>query len=132
LATFQVEDDKAVFVMGPGERTITMMGKFEIPLKSIVEVSTESAQTQFVGAFASGGRVGFGFGFKIPVLPYGGRFSTPSGKSLVAFRDPNKCITVSLRGEDFDRVVLQVDDKEKAASILREALRTTGNALSSD
>ena len=118
--------------MGLSERTVTMMEKLEIPLHNILDVNTEHAQANFVGGFASGGRIGFGFGFKIPVLPYGGRLSTPSGKFLVAFRDPNKCITISLRGEDFDKIVVQVDDKEVTANVLRAELKTHGKALHSE
>jgi hypothetical protein len=37
-----------------------------------------------------------------------------------------------LSGEDFDKVILQVDDKEQTASTLRAALKTSGTTASSD
>jgi hypothetical protein len=121
MARVVVDDGKLVFLMGSLERLLTATGRYEVPIQNVVGVDTNHAQTFFSGAFTSGGGFGMGTGFKIPVLPFGGRFFTQDGRLLVAFRNPNKCITVSLKEEPYDRIIVQVEDKNRTADEIRRA-----------
>jgi hypothetical protein len=40
---------------------------------------------------------------------------------LVSFRNPNKCITVSLKEEPYDRVIVQVEDEDRTEDEIRRA-----------
>lgn len=124
MARVLVDGAKLVVIMGNLERILTWKGRFEAPLGSVTGIDTGRAQTSFVGSFVSGGGFGAGAGFKTPFLPFGGRFTTRDGRTLVAFRDPAKCITISLKGTSYDRIVVQVRDKEAAAEAIRGTLNS--------
>lgn len=122
MARVFVERAKLVVIMGSLERIQTWTGRFEAPIENVTGVDTDRGQTSFVGSLVSGAGIGVGAVFKVPFLPFGGRFKTGDGKMLVAFRDPAKCITISLKGEPYDRIVVQVRDKEAAAKAITSAL----------
>lgn len=122
MAQVSVEGAKLVVIMGRLERILTWTGRFEAPMDCVAGVDTGRAQTSFMGSFVSGVGSGVGAGFKVPFLPFGGRLTTGDGRTLVAFRDPGKCITISLKGAPYEKVVVQVRDKEAAAEAVRGAL----------
>lgn len=108
--------------MGNLERIQTATSRYEASLRNVLGVDTGHAQTSFVGSFSTGTGIGVGAQVKMPFMPFGGRLSTESGKALVAFRDPNKCVTVSLKDETYDKIIVQVDDKEHTATEIRKAV----------
>jgi len=121
VARVVIGGGKLVFLMGTFERLLTATCRYEVPLQNVVGVDTNHAQTLFTGAFTGGGGFGMGTGFKIPMLPFGGRFFTQDGRLLVSFRNPNRCITVSLKEEPYDRIIVQVEDKDHTADEIRRA-----------
>ena len=40
-------------------------------------------------------------------------------------RHADKCVTVEFRNEDYDGIVIEVDDKEKVAEEIRNATKTS-------
>jgi hypothetical protein len=56
----------------------------------------------------------------------GGRFNTKEGRLLVAFRDPEKCITISLKDEQYDKVIVQVEDKDQTAELINRTISKLG------
>jgi len=121
MARVVIEDDKLVILMGNLERFQTATGRYEVPLQNVLGVDTGRAQTAFAGSLVSGSGFGVGAGFKIPFLPFGGRISTGSGRLLVAFRNPDKCVTISLKDDAYGKIIIQVEYKERTATEIRNA-----------
>ena len=119
LARVSIEGDKLVVTMGNMERLQTSIGRYEVPLQNVLVVDTGHAQTTFGGSFNTGAGFGVGMGVKMPLLPFGGRISTKDGRMLVAFRNPDKCVTISLKDDAYDKIIIQVDDKDRVADEIR-------------
>jgi hypothetical protein len=126
LAKAAIEGDKLVITMGGLERVQTSTRRYEVPLRNVIDVDTGHAQTAFAGSFSTSTGFGFGAGAKMPILPFGGRISTGGERLLVAFRDPDRCITISLRDDAYDKIIIQVDDKERVANEIRSAKSPKG------
>ena len=122
MAQVFIKDGNLIVQMGNLERFQTATARFETPLQHVVGVDTGRGQTIFAGSFVSGAGFGVGTGFKMPLLPFGGRISTRSGKMLIAFRNADKCVTISLKDEPYDKVVVQVDAKDQVAVEIRNAI----------
>ena len=119
--------DRLLILMGAFESYQSRTHRYEVPLSNVTGVDTGRAPTTFAGSFSSGAGFGFGVGFKpTSVGPLGGRFNTKDGRLLVAFRDPEKCITISLKDEQYDKVIVQVDNKSQAADQIRNAISKLG------
>lgn len=108
--------------MGNMERLQTYVGRYEVPLQNVLVVDTGHAQTVFGRSFIAGAGFGVGMGVKMPLLPFGGRISTKDGRMLVAFRNPDKCVTISLKDDAYDKIIVQVDDKHRVADEIRSAI----------
>lgn len=128
VARVLIEGGALIVRMGSLERFQTMTARFEAPLQHVIGVDTGRAKSAFVGSFISGSGFGIGAGVRIPFLPFGGRFSTENGRMLIAFRDPSKCITISLKDESYDKVVVQVDDKDQVAAKISTAMALVSEA----
>lgn len=118
-----IDGDKLQILMGTFESYQTRTRRYEIPLSNVTGVDTGRAPRTFAGSFSSGAGFGFGVQFKPTSFgPLGGRYDTKEGRLLVAFRDPEKCITISLKDEQYDKVIIQVNDKNQAADLIRAAI----------
>jgi hypothetical protein len=128
LARVVIDGGKLIVLMGTFESYQTRTRRYEVPLNNVTGVDTGRAPTTFAGSFSSGLGLGFGVGFKAASFgPFGGRYNTKEGRLLVAFRDPEKCITVSLKDEQYDKIIIQVDDKEQAADQIRNVISKLGH-----
>ncbi|AIC14965.1 hypothetical protein [Nitrososphaera viennensis] len=54
---------------------------------------------------------------------YAGHFyDFKTGRIFYALSDRDRCITLKLEGATYDEIVVQVDDKEKVAEMVRKAV----------
>lgn len=131
MARVVIDHGMLQILMGTVESYQTRTRRFEVPLSSVTGVDTNRAPTTFAGSHSSGAGFGFGVEFKATSFaPFGGRYNTKEGRLLVAFRDPEKCVVISLKDEQYDKVIVQVDDKDEVADQIRGAIQ--GNGSSSD
>ena len=122
MVRVEVTGDHASFLFGRFEHFLTWTKRLDVPLRHISSVSTDRAPTNFVGGHQGGIAVGFTFSFKVPFLPWGGQIRTPDlHHLLVTMRNPERCITILLVSEPFDTLILDVGDKWRVSSLLKEA-----------
>ena len=127
MARIAIDGDQLLILMGTLESYQTRTRRYAVPLGNVTGVDTGRAPTAFVGSYSSGAGFGFGVEFKATsFIPFGGRYSTKEGRLLVAFRDPEKCITVSLKDEQYEKVIVQVEDKVQTADQIRSAISKPG------
>ena len=99
------------------DRFLSLKNSITIPLAHITGVSADKAswetfkQIRIAGSGLSG-------------LVKDGTFLAPDGTlSFFEMRNPDKCVTVTLKDEHYKRIVFEVEDKEAAAMEIDRALR---------
>ena len=113
--TITIEGDKLVFELHGMDEFMALKRRVEIPLAHVVSVSTERAPWNVGKDWRMGG-TGF------PGVVKDGRYATGDGYAFFEEHDPDKCVTVTLDGETYKKVVFQVEDKESAARMISAAL----------
>jgi hypothetical protein len=61
----------------------------------------------------------FRVGTHLPKFFMAGTFWTKEDKIFCYVRDASKCVTLKLRDQSYDQVIIQVDDKEKIAQEIK-------------
>jgi len=88
----------------------------EIPLKHILDVSTEKVSWDFSKQVKVAGA-------HIPYLIKEGLFLSDEGLIFFDMHNTEKCITIVLDNEKYKKIVFEVDDKENRNSISFHFLR---------
>ncbi len=88
--------------------------RLEFSVDNIVSVTTENHP------WVEGIRVG---GVGIPGVIKEGRYIVNGKKVFFAMRHPDKCVTVEFKNEEYDVIVIEVDDKEKVAEEIRSYIQ---------
>ncbi len=114
MVNISISHGEAVVRLEGTKKFLALKGTIKIPLKSIKSVSLRPPKWSFLGVRA---------GTYFPGVMMAGTFWTRSGKEFYYVRDPNKCVTLTLYGHEYSKVVFQVDNHEKVASLVSEALR---------
>ena len=90
--------------------------RLEFSVSDIVSVTTGPHP------WIEGVRIG---GTGLPGVIKEGRYVIDNRKVFFAMRHADKCVTVEFRNEDYDGIVIEVDDKEKVAEEIRNAAKTS-------
>ena len=113
--TIEVEGDKLVFELHGLDEFMSLKRRIEIPLAHVISVSTDRAPWNLGKDWRMGGT-------GLPGMVKDGRYVTKEGYAFFEEHDPDKCVTVTLDGETYKKVVFQVDDKEAAARMISAAI----------
>ena len=117
--TVSIENDEVVLELHGVDEILSIKRSMHIPLNKIVSVSTEDVSW---GVFQSMKIAGT----NLPGHVKDGRFYIPhEGLVFFEMHHPEKCITINLDHERYKKVIFEVEDKEEAATLIR-------NAISSD
>src|SRR5688500_6419908 len=97
------------------DKVASLTTKLDIPSSKIESVSTEPVKVdrwRTVKVFAT----------QTPSY-YAGRFyHIGKGKKFFLFSNKNKCITLKLKDFDYKEVIVEVENKEATASMIRNAI----------
>ncbi|AIF84376.1 hypothetical protein NTE_02323 [Candidatus Nitrososphaera evergladensis SR1] len=111
--TVRVEEDMLVIEpAGRLSKFASLARNVEVPLACIKEVSIERAE---IKGLKTGGTA----------LPphFAGRFyDFKTGRIFYALSDRDKCVTLRLEGAKYDEIIVQVDDKERVAEMVKRAV----------
>lgn len=107
-----VRDGKLVVEFSGLESFEAIKKRLEFSLGSIVSVSTETRR------WLEGIRVG---GTGLPGVIKEGRYILKDGRAFFAMRRPDKSITIEFRDEQYKYLIVEVDDKKKAADRIMQA-----------
>ncbi len=114
MVKVEVEKDQIVIALGGKEKFLALKQRIAIPKENVVSVSTERAKPSWIS---------FKMGTHVPKGFMAGTFWTRKGKAFYYVRDFSKCITLHLKGHEYSKVVVQVDDKEATAERLRKEIQ---------
>ncbi|MGC8623122.1 MAG: hypothetical protein ACP5TK_00425, partial [Candidatus Micrarchaeia archaeon] len=111
----EIKDGKIKVEFQGLEELAAIKRKLEFDLNNVVSVSTDQKK------WIEGLRVG---GTGLPGIIKEGRYVMRGGKTaFFAMKDPTKCVTIEFKNEPYDYLIIEVEDKEKVAEMIKEAKR---------
>lgn len=108
-----ITDNHVVVHMEGIWKFLALKSTIRIPTECIMDVKTEKAKWLIFTPKA---------GTNLPGVIMAGTFFRKSGLAFYFMRKPDQCITLLLENHRYSELVLQVDDKEKVASQIREKI----------
>ena len=114
--TVSIENDEVVLEIHGVDEILSIKRSMHIPLKNIISVSADVVSW---GVFQSMKIAGT----DLPGHVKDGRFYIPhEGLIFFEMHHPDKCITINLDHERYKKVIFEVEDKESAATMIRDAM----------
>ena len=114
--TVSIENDEVVLELHGVDEILSIKRSMHIPLNKIVSVSTEEVSWGVFKTIKVAGT-------DLPGHYKDGRFYVPhEGLVFFEMHHPDKCITINLDHERYKQVIFEVDDKESAATLIRNAI----------
>lgn len=116
MSRVTVQDNNLVITMQGVRKVLTLKSELSIPLSSIVEVTACPSEERKLELF-KGWRVG------TEVLFYsGGTFYKDGNKAFYDVKKKEDAVVITLKDEDFDTLIIGVDDPDATAEYIQKAL----------
>lgn len=116
----KIEGNNLVFEITSIDEILSFKRTIYVPLEHIVDVSTEKVKWEH---FHQSRVLGTAF----PGLVKDGIYLTSEGLVFFEMHDLNKCITITLKGEKYKKIVFEVENKEESAKMIIDAIKKTNN-----
>jgi hypothetical protein len=113
--TIRIENKNLVFEIHGIDVILAIRKSITIPLDHISSVSTDAIPWKPFEQLRIAGT-------SLPGIVQDGMFLSSDGLLFFEMHNQDKCITVSLKNERYKKIIFEVDDKESAAKIIRDAL----------
>ncbi len=113
--TVRIENDEVVLELHGVDEILSIKRTMRIPFKNILSVSTEEVSWDTFKAMKIAGA-------DIPHHVKDGIFLSKEGMMFFEMHHPESCITINIDHERYKKVVFEVEDKESAATMIRNAM----------
>ena len=110
----EIEGENLVFEIHGVDEFLALKKRIEIPLQYVSSVSTDKVNWINMSEMRVAGA-------NLPGVVKDGRFHSSDGWIFYEVHDPDKCVTIELNHAKYKRIVFQVEDKEEAAELIRNA-----------
>ncbi|SRR5579875_846714 len=118
VGEIKVEGKNVLFQLHGIDRILAIKSSLKVPVEHIIDVSTERADWQAFKQLKLAGS-------NIPGVVKDGRYYSPKdGWLFYEMHDPDKCVTVTLKDEKYNRIIFEVQDKEESANKLRKLIQS--------
>jgi hypothetical protein len=114
--TIKIVRGNLIFELHGVDEFLSIKRSVSIPLEHVVSVSTDRVSWEPFKMIKVGGT-------SLPGVVKDGRYLSSDGLMFFEMHDPDKCVTVSLDHERYKKIVFEVEDKEQAATIIKNAIR---------
>jgi len=114
VGTVTIEGDQVVFELHGTDKFLAMKKRLAVPIEHIKSVSTENVNW---GPYSHPRT-----GSQIPGKVKDGSFRTSDGLIFFEMHQPDKCVTVTLEEEKYQKIIFEVDDKEATAELIKAAI----------
>lgn len=118
--TVKIESNSLVLEIHGVDVLLTMRKNITIPLSHVLSVSTEKVSWEPFKQLKIAGA-------SLPGVGKDGMFLSKEGLLFFEMHNPEKCITISLDNEKYKKIIFEVQDKESAAKVIRDAI--SGNSV---
>jgi hypothetical protein len=106
--------DQAIFELHGADKFLAGKKRVAVPLEHIKSVSTENVNWGPPSHPRTGSQI-------LGVLK-DGSFPTSDGLIFFEMHHPDKCVTVTLEDEKYQKLIFEVDDKEATAELIKAAI----------
>ncbi len=113
--TIRIDDKNLVFEIHGIDIILAIKKSITIPLDHVSSVSTDEVSWEPFQQLKIAGA-------SLPGVIKDGIFLSKDGLLFFEMHDSKKCITVSLNNEKYKKIIFEVQDKEFAAKIIRDAI----------
>lgn len=113
--TIKIEGDNLVFEIHGIDVILSIRRTISIPLNHVMSVSTDNVPWKPLQQLKVAGT-------SLPGVIKDGMFLSTEGLLFFEMHDTTKCITVTLNHEKFKKIILEVQDKDHAAQVIRDAI----------
>jgi hypothetical protein len=113
----EVEGNKLVFRIHGIDRFLAVKNKLVIPTESVASVSTAKARWRDWSELRVGG------GYLGGHFKDGRYYSGKYGLEFYLMHDPARCVTLALSKGRYRKIVFEVKDKRKIASLIRNKIK---------
>jgi hypothetical protein len=114
LVKVNVNKERVLVEIEGTQRFLALKNQIEIPISKIENVSTEDVEPPWIA-----GRIGT----HMPPWFWAGTFWTLDRKKRFYYvRNKERCITLNLKDQDYDQVIIEVEDKEDIAKAIQQFL----------
>jgi hypothetical protein len=113
--TVRIEGNDVVLEIHGIDEILSFKRSIHIPLKHILSVSTDTIPWNEFNAMKL-------LGADLPHVVQDGVFLSKEGKIFFEMHHPESCITINLDHESYKKVVFEIEDKESAATLIKNAI----------
>ncbi len=113
--TIKIEDKNLVFEIHGIDIILAIRKSITIPLEHVSSVSLDKVSWEPFQQLKVAGT-------SLPGVIKDGMFLSTDGLLFFEMHNTDKCITVSLNNEKYKKIIFEVEDKESAAKIIRDAI----------
>lgn len=103
-----------VFEIHGVDEILSIKRTLEVPLEHVVSASDDDTGWQFPQVKVAG--------TSLPGVVKDGRFLSSDGMMFFEMHHPERCVTVTLDHDTYKKIVFEVDDKEKTAKMINDAV----------
>jgi len=115
LVKVNINEERVLVEIEGTQRFLALKNQIKIPISKIESVSTENVDPPWIA-----GRLGT----HMPPWFWAGTFWTLERKKRFYYvRNKDKCVTLNLKDQDYDQVIIEVDDKESIANEIKKVLK---------
>lgn len=115
MAHIEIDGRELVVHMKGIDRILALKSELRVPLSHVLSVQPRPADIPSAWMAL---RVPGTF---VPGVIAAGTFLTPDGKVFFDVHDPHQTIEIDLHDEFYEKVIVQVDDPERDAELIRQA-----------
>lgn len=113
--TISIMGDTLIFEVRGIDEILAIKHTLEVPLEHVTYASAEDTNWQVFQAMKVAGA-------RIPGVVMDGRFLSKDGLVFFDMHHPDKCVTVGLDHETYTKIIFEVEDKERTAEMINDAL----------
>ena len=114
MSRVNIQDNNLVITMQGARKVLSLKSELSIPLKNIAGVTADASAGKQI---FKGWRVGTEVGFYS-----GGTFYRDGNKAFYDLKRKEDAVVVTLKDEDFDTLIIGVEDPEAAVELIDEAI----------
>ena len=115
VGSVTIEGDQVVFELHGVDKFLAGKKGLAVPLEHIKFVSTENVNWGPVSHPQ-------GTGSSVPGRVKDGSFRTSDGLIFFEMHHTDKCVTVTLEDEKYQKIIFEVDDKEATAELIKATI----------
>lgn len=119
MAHVEVDGDRLTVQIEGMDRLWTLKSRLDIPLRHITDAEPDAE----AGRGWNGWR---GPGVHLPGVLVAGTFYRKGDRAFWDVHDPSKTLVIHLAFEHYSRLVIEVDDPDATATVIRRALAANG------